>query len=362
MIRQIARREAERVAAAVRADVHRTVDAAVRRAAGPAVTAAVASDGAKETIHAVAADTAAYVATAAVRLNLTAETLVPLLEPELTRVAARVAREEAAAALPPVVQVVVGGAAPRRVEGPTHAALTTVLAVLGAGLHAVLVGPAGTGKSTLAQQAAHALGLELFAMSVGPATPPSKMFGYQDAHGGYHRTPLRDAYERGGLMLLDELDNGHPGVLTELNQALSLDVCAFPDGMVRRHDRFRLVATANTFGFGGDRRYVGRQALDAATLDRLVTVEVGIDEQLEARLVHAHAPTRPEEADRVLAEVRRLRRIADEKQLPLVFSPRAGIHAARLLQRGARLSEAIALCVTGGLSPAHRAALGLPTR
>lgn len=96
-------------------------------------------------------------------------------------------------------------------------------------------------------------------------------------------------------MLLDELDNGHPGLLTELNQALALDICAFPDGMVVRHARFRFVTTGNTYGTGGGRQYVGRQALDAATLDRLVTIDVPVDENLETRLALAHAPSRPEQ-------------------------------------------------------------------
>ncbi|GAA2449075.1 AAA family ATPase [Streptomyces macrosporus] len=261
--------------------------------------------------------------------------------------------------VPPVVQVNVSDAEPIRVEGHTHRVLPDVLTVLKARCHVLLVGPAGTGKSMLAKQAAEALGLEFQALSLGPTTPMSKIFGYYDAHGHYHDTPFRRAFEHGGLMLLDELDSGHPGLLAELNQALAIRVCAFADGMVTAHPDFRLVATANTYGTGGDRQYVGRQALDAATLDRFVVVDVPVDERLEERLVLAHAPSRREEARRVLDEVRRLRAAAAEKRLPVMFSPRAGIDAARLLEAGATVEQAIRWRLVRGMSEAHRSALGI---
>jgi len=295
-------------------------------------------------------------------------TLRQICEEEVTAVgaveAARAAiRSEVAVlaneASPTLLDVRVGSRTPVRVVGDNHAVLPDLLVALGAGCHVFLVGPAGTGKSTMAQQAAGALGLAFFALSVGPTTPTSKIFGYLDAHGTYHDTPFRRAYEDGGLMLLDELDNGHPGLLTELNQALALDLCAFPDGMVIRHRGFRLVTTGNTYGTGGDRQYVGRQALDAATLDRLVTIDVPVDERLETRLALACAPSRRKQTEQVLAEVRRLRRLADEKRLPVMFSPRASINAAKLLEAGASMAKAMQWCVTRGLSPAHRAALGL---
>ncbi len=262
-------------------------------------------------------------------------------------------------ATPAVIDVRVDMGRPVRVKGDTHAVLPDLLLAVGAGCHVFLVGPAGTGKSTMAQQAAGALGLDFFALSVGPTTPTSKVFGYLDAGGSYHATPFRRAYEYGGLMLLDELDNGHPGLLTELNQALALDICAFPDGMVPRHPAFRLVTTGNTYGSGGDHQYVGRQALDAATLDRLVTIDVPVDEDLETRLALAQAPSWPDKVAGLLTEVHRLRRLAEETKLPAIFSPRASINAAKLIEAGASEAKAMQWCVTRGLSPAHRSALGL---
>ncbi|MFW6692767.1 AAA family ATPase [Streptomyces sp. MAR4 CNX-425] len=277
--------------------------------------------------------------------------------------AARVVAEavaEAVADVPHVVDVRIGKAAdPVRVRGHTHALLPDVLLALGAGCHVLLVGPAGTGKSMMAQQAAEAFGREFHALSLGPTTPMSKIFGYYDAHGHYHDTPFRRAFEHGGLMLLDELDSGHPGLLAELNQALSIGSCAFADGMVEAHPDFRLIATGNTYGTGGDRQYVGRQALDAATLDRYVVIDVPVDEKLEERVALAYAPSRKADARRVIKNVRKLRATAAEKRLPVMFSPRASIDAARLLQAGASVEQAVRWRVVRGMSAAHRAALGL---
>jgi MoxR-like ATPase len=286
---------------------------------------------------------------------------------EVTRSAGQFARDEAtrvvaaavAETVPSVVEVRVADAEPIRVSGHTHSVLPDVLLALGAGCHVLLVGPAGTGKSMMAQQAAEAFGQEFHALSLGPTTPMSKIFGYYDAHGNYHGTPFRRAFEHGGLMLLDELDSGHPGLLAELNQALSILSCAFADGMIAAAPEFRLIATANTYGTGGDRQYVGRQTLDAATLDRFVVIDVPVDEDLEERIALAHAPSRPVDARQVIEEVRRLRATAAEKRLPVMFSPRAAIDSAKLLEAGASVEQAIRWRVVRGMSAAHRSALGL---
>jgi cobaltochelatase CobS len=52
--------------------------------------------------------------------------------------------------------------------------------------------------------------------------------GYMDAHGKLVRTLLREAYEHGGVFLLDEIDAGNPGVLTVLNALLANGQVGFP--------------------------------------------------------------------------------------------------------------------------------------
>lgn len=224
-----------------------------------------------------------------------------------------------------------------KVELPqlSHKALPEVVAIMAAGLNLFLVGPAGSGKSTLAHQAADVLGIPFYALSLGPTTPTSKLFGYMDVQGRYVRTPFREAYENGGVILLDELDNGHPGLVAEINQATANGYCAFADGMVQRHKDTRIVATGNTFGRGPDRLFVGRNILDAATLDRFVTSEILIDERLESRLARGYVTDENKsQIEDWIGYVQQVRRKVESLKLPVVVSPRATIEGAKLLAHG----------------------------
>jgi cobaltochelatase CobS len=242
------------------------------------------------------------------------------------------------------------------VDLPAHAhhALPDLITMVAASVHVFLVGPAGSGKSVLAGQAAKALGLELSSLSLGPTTPTTKLFGYRDAHGAYVGTPFRRAYELGGLMLIDEMDNGHPGLLAELNQTLSNRHAAFGDGMVARHESFRVVATGNTYGLGPDRRYVGRNALDAATLDRFSLLPIAYDEDLEERLTLAQGAN-PRLAWQWLGHVRRIREKVDALNLNVIVSPRASIEGARLLAAGLDWSTVQEARLIGSFDSATRA-------
>jgi hypothetical protein len=129
--------------------------------------------------------------------------------------------------------------------------------------------------------------------------------------------------------------------------------------MVDAHENFRLVATGNTYGTGGDRQYVGRQTLDSATLDRFVVMDVEIDEDLEERIALRHAPSHADAVMELIDEIRDLRSLAETKKLPVIISPRASIDGAKLLEAGATVDQVFQWRVVRGLSDAHRKALGL---
>lgn len=72
---------------------------------------------------------------------------------------------------PQVTRVEVKGREAVEISGRQHKVFPSVLKVLGAGMHVYLVGPSGTGKSTIAEKAAEALGLGFGSISLGPTTP-----------------------------------------------------------------------------------------------------------------------------------------------------------------------------------------------
>ena len=172
---------------------------------------------------------------------------------------------------------------------------------------------------------------------MGAAMTASAFFGYkQPTDGEYVSTPVRDWYQNGGILLLDEVDAGHPGMLVVLNKLLSDtagSVHPFPDGEVVKHDDCLVVATANTFGTGPDRMYVGRNALDAATISRFAyTHDLLPDTELEAALGAANCVQyggTEEQGREWAALVDRARKAAYDSKLPVVIGQRDVIAGAR---------------------------------
>lgn len=150
------------------------------------------------------------------------------------------------------------------------------------GIPVFMTGEAGTGKSIICSQIAEDLGLKFYFANA--VTQEYKLTGYSDANGNYHRTPFRDAFETGGVFMLDEMDASIPEVLVILNEAIANGRFPFPDGMVYAHKDFRIISAGNTYGHGASHVYVGRYQLDGASLDRFALVEVSYDTNIEYRL------------------------------------------------------------------------------
>jgi cobaltochelatase CobS len=292
----------------------------------------------------------------------TAVTAAPAVDAEEVRAIVREeikATEEALMAMvaevsaPKVFNIHIPARETVTMDGPTHADFEKVVKIVGVGLHAYLVGPPGTGKTTLAGQVAEALGLQFGVVQCDPTMPASKLFGFIDANGSYRGTVFRDRYENGGVFLFDEIDNAHPGIIASINGAIANGHCAFPDGMVKRNVDFRCVAAANTFGTGATRAFVGRNQLDAATLDRFVTVEVGIDETLEEALTLGAFPENVALAKEWLVKVRAWRKGLGDLQV--IISPRASTEGAKLLSVGFSMDEAADMKVWKGIDKGTRA-------
>lgn len=119
-----------------------------------------------------------------------------------------------------------------------HSAFETVIKVLTSAKrinkNIMLVGQAGSGKTSLCKDVADALELEYYPMSVGVQTTKSDLLGFINAKGDYITTPIRQAFENGGVLLLDEFDATHAGVVTILNSLLANETCSFPDKIIKK--------------------------------------------------------------------------------------------------------------------------------
>lgn len=146
----------------------------------------------------------------------------------------------------------------------------------------MLIGPAGSGKNHSIAQIAKALGKKMY--YTNNASNEFKLTGFIDAGGNYRDTEFYKAFKNGGIFFLDEIDNSDPSALIVINSALANGYMAFPHETIDRHPDFRMVAAANTWGKGSDLQYVGRNALDGATLDRFDNIFFDYDRRLEQSL------------------------------------------------------------------------------
>lgn len=243
---------------------------------------------------------------------------------------------------------------PTRIEIVTPASVATVdkphprlaecVQWLATGANLLFVGPSGCGKTHLAEQCAAALKLD-FGL-IGAVTMPHEIVGYCDASGVYRDTPVSRTFREGGLACLDEIDAGSEQALLAANATLANGFMAQGSTMVRRHDSWRCIATANTAGTGATMTYNGRTKLDGATVDRFVIIELDYDAAVEKQLAGGNSEW--------LALCRKAREVAKARGLHAapIGTYRAIATGARMLATtGAALkATASALLARGGLT------------
>lgn len=205
----------------------------------------------------------------------------------VTRVMAQVEPliEEKKEACRDVVEIHMNDQPAKVVEGIAHEEFETILAYVAADEPVFLKGPAGCGKNVTCKQVADALGLDFYFSNA--VTQEHKLTGFVDAMGVYHTTQFHEAFTKGGLFFLDEMDASIPEVLIILNAAIANRYFDFPgEGRVEAHPNFRVIAAGNTSGLGNDFEYVGRNPLDAASLDRFAQIDMGYSEKVELALTN----------------------------------------------------------------------------
>ena len=205
----------------------------------------------------------------------------------------------------------------------------------------MLSGPIGTGKTTLCSQIADKLSLDFYPYSLCSHTTKSDLVGFIDAGGTYRSSALREAFENGGLVLLDEMDASNPNILSIINNMLSNEQYYFPDGIIKKNDNFRCICAMNSNGRGSEIIYTKSQRLDASTLDRFVFIRIDIDENLEKSLTDNE-----DWYERVLKFRKVIQEICKDE---VVIGTRAMLDGADLLDAGFSQSEVEDMVIYKGI-------------
>jgi hypothetical protein len=142
----------------------------------------------------------------------------------------------------------------------------------------MLVGPAGTGKSTVLRQCSDLMELPYGECPMTAGATPSWLLGAETMK-GYKTRPCMERLALGGFFNFEEIDASDANMLLVSNQILSAESYFNPvtgDEIVK-HENFVVCSTANTFGLGATRAFSARERLDDATRDRWRMGRVWID-------------------------------------------------------------------------------------
>ena len=238
------------------------------------------------------------------------------------------------------IEIKIGEKSTKIIEKVVHENFGKVLRLIVANEAVYMYGPAGTGKSQLAEDVAEALDLEFWPAST--ITQEFKLTGYKDANGNYHETNFYKAMKHGGIFFLDEMDSCSPDVLVGINGALANGYFDFPNGTLRAHKDFRVIAAGNTIGRGGNEQYTGRFALDMSTLDRFLGIEINYSETIDNAVAQGNRE--------LVNFAQALRQAAEENGIIILMSYRAISKITKLENMEFDLSDIMNMALIKGIA------------
>lgn len=215
-----------------------------------------------------------------------------------------------------IINVVVDGKkTTTKTESVLDPNFENILHLVAAHENIYLYGPAGSGKNTIAEQIADALGVDFYYQNT--LVTKFDISGYKNAQGEYEETPFYKAWKNGGLFFADELDNSTAEAIIALNAALANGYYTFLNSgeKVAKNPNFYCIAAGNTNGQGATEEYCGRYQMDESSRDRFAFIEIDYNKKVEESICGGHLD--------ILEFVRDLRSVTKSLQIKLICGYRA---------------------------------------
>lgn len=248
---------------------------------------------------------------------------------------------------------------PQAIQGQ-HETFPTLLAEMQMGHGVAITGPAGSGKTYGAIEAAKRLGMTVHVQA--SMDDAFDLLGFRDAQGNYQPTPAyrwaTDQNPKGSVLILDEMDRADARALCAAHAMMANGIVNFPHEEVQVPPQHLVICTMNTWGSGATGQYVGAAKLDGATLNRFPTRLVwDYDVDLEANIIQGvcGGDKAPKHIGGVVAGwSSKLRDVLHKQGVYVIWSPRDSMAFAKRLASGVSFDRAIERSVLATLDKGPR--------
>lgn len=215
-------------------------------------------------------------------------------------------------------------------------------------VNTLILGPAGTGKTSCIKQAADKLGLPLYIFDMGAMIDPiSSLLGVhrlKDGRSIFDYAQFTKAIQEPCIILLDELNRAPIGAGNILfpclddRRTLPIEI-ASGEGVrdIKIHPEVAFLATAN---IGSE--YTGTSVLDRALVNRFFPLELShLKDKVEKEVLQVRTGITTEQSEMIVKVANTLRNMNDKMEISMAVSVRETLMISNLVKDGWNLGEAM---------------------
>jgi nitric oxide reductase NorQ protein len=205
----------------------------------------------------------------------------------------------------------------------------------------LIIGPKGTGKTTLVRKFAEMVGKPIYTINFSLRTKESHLIGMQTIENGSTKFAMGiipRSMQEGAILYLDELNAAEPDVILRLDEALddrrelSIKEAGEPI-TIKAHPDWFVIATINPLS------HAGTKELPPQLLSRFpVRIYLGYPPpEVELRIISRHVELSEEEGEKVKKAImlaNKLRELASVEEIYYSPSLRETIAFAKLIKQG----------------------------